>query len=339
MNMKSLRTSIAAAMGGAVLLAGLLVGASLALAQDSEEPSPTEESVDGDSLERCFGLFQDHAHIWGGNLDEFAEELGTTLEELRDQLKEGATLEDIASDLGINLDEVLTKLREDALAAIDQEVADGNLTQEQGDAIKERIESFDPADGFRFGPRGFRGAPPEGFDPEADGFPFGGMRGFDFLGGELDGILDGLDFDFDELLGLLESGMTLDEALQSLDVDLDALLADALDQAVAKIDELVADGTLNEEMADSIKEMLEGVDLSEGLPFGIGKFGFDMDLEDFDFGEFDFDFDLEEFDFEGFDFGDFDRFRGPRGHGHGFDFFGDGDSTESPNAEDVLIDV
>jgi hypothetical protein len=350
MNTKSLRTSVAAAMGGAVLVAGLLVGASFALAQDAEEPprtAPTEESVDGDTLERGFGASKDRAQLWGDNLDELAEEFGTTLEDLKTQIQGGATLEEIAAGLGINLDDVLAQLRAEALAHIDQAVEDGTITREQGDAIKERVESFDPGEEFPFGSRGFRGAPPEGFDLELDGFHFGEMHGFGFPDGDLNGILKDLDFDFEELKALLESGMTLDEALESLDVDLDAMLTDARDQALAKIDELVAEEMLTQEMADSIKEMIEDIDLSEGLPFGIGRFGFGMDMEDFDFEGFDFgDFDIEGFDFEGFEFKDFDLkdfdfdgFRGPRGHGHGFDFFGNDGSTGEVNADEAVIDA
>lgn len=294
MNAKRMRTSIAAAMGGAVLLAGLLVGASFALAQETDEP---EITVDGDSPDRGFHSFRDDVRLWRGNLDGIAEEMGTTLEELRDQLAEGATLEDIAAAAGIDLDAILEQLRQASLAAIDQQVEEGNLTQERADAIKERIESFDATDGFPSGFHGFRGGLPEDFD-RAD-HPFDRRRGFGAGGGFL-GDLD-LDVDLAELGDLLKSGLNLEEALDSMGLDLDTLVADASDAALTHLDELVADGTMTQEQADRIKEMMESIDLTNGFPFGL------HDLH------FDFGFDMENFDM--------DRFRGHGGDRFGF--FGD----------------
>ncbi len=285
MNINTLRTSVAAAMGGAVLLAGLLVGASFALAQETDEP---EITVEGDTMERGFHSFRDGARKFGGNLEAIAAELGTTLDELKDQVAAGATLEGIATNAGVDLDALFEQLRTDALAAIDQQVADGNLTQSQADSMKERIESFDPENVFSFGPREFRGER-----------VFGGSGGFL---GDL-----GLDFDLAELGDLLKSGLGPDEALAELGVDLDIVVADATAAALEHIDELIAEGTITQEQADQMKEMIESFDLSEGFPFGMRGFKFDLDFENFDM----------------------DRFHGPRGDG----------STDATNAEDALLDV
>ena len=262
MNVKRLRTSVAAAMGGAVLMAGLLVGASFALAQETTEP---EVTVEQNSPERGFHSFRDDARIMGGDLD-----------------------------------------------AIDQLVEDGLLTQEQADAIKERLESFDPESRLPFGSRDLPLDRLEGLTD--DRHPFDGMREFGDLGGFLDEL--GLDVDLAELGDLFRSGASLDELLDGMDLDLDVLVEDATAAALAHLDELVADGTMTQEQADHIKEMIESFDLSEGFPFGLR----DMD--------FDFDFDMDHFDM--------DRFRG-----HGDDHFGffDGDCTGDKNAEDVLLDV
>lgn len=307
MNAKRLRTSVAAAMGGAVLLAGLLVGASFALAQETEEP---EIAVEGDTLTRGFHLFREGARMLGGGLERIAEELGTTPDELWAQLGEGATLEDIATAAGVDLDAILEQVHQEALAEIDQQVEDGNLTQEQADSIKERIESHNPGDGFMSGlrgPRGFRGGPPEDFDGE--GRLFGGMRGPGGFGGFF-GDLD-LGVDLAELGDLLKSGMTLDEALDSLGVDLDALVADATELALAHIDELVAEGKMTQDQADQIKERIEGIDLTDGFPFGLRGLNFDCDLDMDGFGSH---------------------------HGNGFGFFGD-EGVDDTNAEEALLNV
>ena len=288
MNVKRLRTSVAAAMGGAVLMAGLLVGASFALAQETDEP---ETTVEQDSPDRGFRSFRDDARRMGGDLDGIAEELGTTLEELRDQLASGATLDEIASSFGVDLDAVFDRLHQEAVDAIDEKVEDGDLTEEQADAIKERMESFDPESMVPFGSHGFRGDRPERMTD--DRHPFDGMREFGDLGGFLDDV--GLEVDLAELGDLLRSGASLDEILDGMDVDLDALIADATEAALAHLDELVADGTMTQEQADHVKEMIENFDISQGFPFGLR----DMD--------FDFDFDMDRFDMDHFDM---DRFRG-----------------------------
>jgi hypothetical protein len=313
MNTKRLRTSVAAAMGGAVLLAGLLVGASFAVAQETEEPDVTVENETPDRVARGS---RDDARHWVGNLEGIAEEFGTTLDELKSQLADGATLEDIATDLGIDMQDVVERLRQEALDAIDKQVADGTLTQERADSIKERIASFNLEDGFPFGLHGPRGEAPEGFDGEHRGSR-GFLEGLDLdidleelgdllrsgmtledalaeLGVDLDlesldlggfrrhhgdgfEFFGDLDIDLEELRGLLSSGMSLDDALSELDIDVDSLIADAQEAALAHIDERVAAGEMTQEQADQMKEMIEGFDISEGFPFGMrGSGGFDF---------------------------------------------------------------
>ncbi len=319
MNTRSLRMSIAAAMGGAVLLAGLLVGASFALAQEDDQPEPTEteteESVDGDCLEHGFGFLKDRTHLWSGNLDDVFAELDLTMEELKDLIADGATLEEIAAEAGIDLDAVLADLRADALASVDDAVAEGDLTEEQGDAIRERIESFNLEDGGLFGPRGF------GFNPDRFGlddlnfeghrFGFGSFGGFGDLGDMLSGV------DIDALREQLESGATLDEILDAAGIDVEELATQAREEALAHLDQMVADGHISQERADSMKEMLEGIDFSDGLPFGFGGFRLGDGLPRFDM----------------------DGFEGRRGHGHGFGFFGGDDVDEDGNAEETLQDA
>ena len=115
MNTNRFRTSFAAAVGGAVLIAGLLVGASFALAQDVEEPEIAEDGENGDSLTRVFGLVEDLLSdetdpVEGGAADDLA-----------------AIAEQFHDDIAPLLDEI----RERANAAIDEAVESGALTDEQ----------------------------------------------------------------------------------------------------------------------------------------------------------------------------------------------------------------
>jgi hypothetical protein len=311
MNMKSLRTGLAAAVGGAVLVAGLILGAAFATAQDTEEADP---------LDRLFGLVED--------LTEQGEAAELDAE----------TLEQIAADLSAEVEPLLDEIREKALDAIDEALRVEALTAEQADRLRERVESYQlpesfpfghrrfiiPGEseclGFRFGPDGMEGNEdcpdlefPEGFPFGDDGFRLP-PRGFDLR--PFEGFLDDLELDLSELREQLESGATLDEALENLGIDLEELAAIAREEALARIDDLVAEGKISEEQADAIREMLEGIDFGEGFPFGMGDFRFDFDLPEGDW--------------------DFEGFFGPHGRGHGFGFGGCGDdSASSGTAQDA----
>ncbi len=260
MNKKRTRTAVVVA----VLLAGLLVGASFALAQDGDE------SVSADDVD--------------------------------------ATFQEMAEGLEAEVAPLMGEIKEMALDTIDDAVASGYVTEEQAEAFRQRVDGFRLPQGFPFHHKhdlpllDLEGFDPQcfGFGPDSDErpedcpefpseFPFGDFRfGFgpmsgdmdekwEHLGEELESFVDGLDFDFEQLEELLESGSSLDEALTEMDVDVESLLAGARDDVIAKVDELVADGTISEDKADMIKEMLEGIDFSAGFPF---------DLEDFDFDGF-----------------------------------------------------
>lgn len=300
MNTKRLRTSLAAAIGGAVLMAGLLVGASFAMAQDSEEPGVIEESENGDSLTRVFGLVEDLIADEAESEDAAADDLARIAEQLQDDLVP-----------------LLEEIKDLANTAIDDAVDSGALTEEQAERARDRLERFALPEkfpflergSFRFGTPpdfgcfGFRLAPdglergedcpelelPEGFPFGPDGFEsdrlpdlfrlpedfelpegFESPEGFEFrfgpfgrFGEDLEELVEGLDLDLGELRELLQSGMSLDEALQELGTDLESLFADAREQAFDRIDELVDNGELSEERANRIKEMLEGIDPGE----------------------------------------------------------------------------
>ena len=136
MSVKRLRTGLAAALGGAVLLAGLLFGASLALAQDSDETDVPEESAVTDSLDRVSGLVEDLVKD-----PDTADELA-------------AELDDIAADLHAEIEPFVEEIREKAFDAVDRAVDAGMLSDDEATAIKERIEAFDLPEHFPFGHHG-----------------------------------------------------------------------------------------------------------------------------------------------------------------------------------------
>ncbi|MEA2000433.1 MAG: hypothetical protein U9N84_00890 [Actinomycetota bacterium] len=309
MNPKNLRQSVAAALGGAVVVATLFVGAAFAFAQDGGESAPVADTP---------------AEVDPPRPDLFGDRLDLTDEDVAD---------------------VLAEIEEQALGLIDDAVTSGRITEEQGDALKGRVGAFSSRDRLRFDPDmlldgvpfelpDFFGTLPEGFEFGLDHFPFGPLpEGFEFEGypfdldsfgdfdlmAELEGLAEGLGTTVEELREQFESGMSLDDVLDDLGIDRETLVAETLEQAIAKIDGLVADGVLSQDQADSIKELLDRFGSGEGFPFDLHDF-------DFDFGEFEFDM---------------DGFRGHDGHGFGFDFFGDGDDgvAEESNAAEALLDV
>lgn len=263
MNKKTVRTGLAVAMGGTVLLTGLIVGASIALADSGETPEETSaETVES---------FRGRGGVLRGHLADLAEQLDATVDELRAQIRDGATLEDIAADAGLDLDEALAELRETMLAEIDERVASGDLSEERGDVLRERIESFEFGD-FRLRYSQFRDDISERFNQRRG---FGSLRGFL---GDLE-----TEIDLDALRQAVEEGLSLEDALEDAGIDLDSALAEAREAALAHIDDLVADGSITQDQADRMKERIEGFEAGNR---GFG-FRFDSDGEGFSFEKFD----------------------------------------------------
>jgi len=101
-----------------------------------------------------------------------AEALGLTVEDLQAARAEGKSIQQLAEEQGVSPEDLQAALKAAHLAAIDQAVVDGTLTQEQADQLKERIENA-PAPGFG--------------GPHFDGPGFGkgrrgGQRGFGGFG-------------------------------------------------------------------------------------------------------------------------------------------------------------
>ena len=110
-------------------------------------------------------------------LDALAEVLGMDVDELKDALRAGQTPQELAEAQGLDWEEVQAQLQEQVLEAarerLAQAVEEGKLTQEQADAILERMENA-PLGAFRKGFQGHQGRPCG---------PFGGFRGHRGPGG------------------------------------------------------------------------------------------------------------------------------------------------------------
>src|SRR5919201_6713748 len=138
-----------------------------------------------------------------------------------------AIINDAAKQLGVQpsaLSDALKKALEDQ---IDADVAAGRLTKEQGDAIKQRIESGDyPV--FGFGP----------------GHGFGqGHRDFGFFG-TLDAAASYLGITAAQLRDDLASGKTLAAEAKAKGNSVDGLIAALVDEKKKQLDAAVAAGRI-----------------------------------------------------------------------------------------------
>ena len=146
-------------------------------------------------------------------------------------------LNDAAKELGVSPSDLSAAIKSALEKRVDAAVAAGRLTKEQGDDLKQRIESGDfPLFGFGPGP--------------------GGFEHHEMLGG-LDAAAAYLGLSEDELRAQLESGKSLAEVAKarakSVEGLVDALVADAKKH----VDEEVAEGQLTQSQAEQMLSRLE----------------------------------------------------------------------------------
>ncbi|WXJ81839.1 hypothetical protein MHLNE_11920 [Moorella humiferrea] len=91
-----------------------------------------------------FAGFRKPPHGWGFNFStEIAGILGTTPEELRQELKSGKTLEQIVTGKGLTLDQLKEQLINNVKSKLDEAVNNGKLTKEKADMFLKHLEQVD----------------------------------------------------------------------------------------------------------------------------------------------------------------------------------------------------
>jgi len=150
-----------------------------------------------------------------------------------------AVIDDAAGQLGIEPSELSDALKEALKNRVDQAVEDGRLTEEQADALKERIDSGDAP--LIFG--GFGGP----------GFGHGHFGHF----ADLDAAATYLGLTEAVLRAELEDGKTLAEIAKAEGKSVSGLVRALVKEAKARIDEAVADGRLTQAQADELEAGLE----------------------------------------------------------------------------------
>ncbi len=115
-----------------------------------------------------------HHFFFGEKLSSAAEFLGLTEAGLRQKLRDGQTLAQVAEAQGKSVEGLKRAILDGARSALDEAVAGERLTQEQADALYERLQGSidDLVNGKLRGPRGpgfGRGFGPPGAGPDDGG--------------------------------------------------------------------------------------------------------------------------------------------------------------------------
>ena len=145
-----------------------------------------------------------------------------------------AVVDDAAKQLGVDPAKLNEALKQALENRIDQAVESGRLTEEQGKAMKQRIENDDfplfPVPGPAFGPRAF------------------GHHGFR----DLDAAATYLGVDEDALRERLRDGETLADVAKAEDKSVDGLVTAIVAATTKRLDEAVAAGRITKAQRDEI---------------------------------------------------------------------------------------
>lgn len=168
-----------------------------------------------------------------------------------------AFIDNLAGKLGLSSDELEATIEESQNEIIDDAVASGELTEEQGEAMKERAAN---GGGFGFGPGG------GGFGPGRAGHLGRGAL-------NLDTIAETLGITSDELRAELEAGTPLGEIITAQGSTVEEVVAALVADMQTQLDEAVAEGQLTQEEADArladLEERLTTA-IESGEAFGPG---------------------------------------------------------------------
>jgi sulfur carrier protein ThiS len=249
MNIKSLiTTGIAAAM--------LITGVATVGAQDDTPTPPSDETTTLQQGNGPFGGRGDRGGRFGDrirgldlnvslrDLQELVTEYtGLEGEDLRTAMQE-STLAELIEANGQSVDAFVTEATAPLIERIDQAVADGDLTEEQGEELKTRVtERLTERVNNAFN-RGDRGGP---FSGNRGGI----MRNID---GELVETYTGLTLE--EVREELRNGVTLAELIEANGASVDEFIAEAVVTGEAAIDERAA--TAKENLEDRITAAVNG---------------------------------------------------------------------------------
>ncbi len=164
--------------------------------------------------------------------------------------------EAVAKALGVTVEEYDSAVKEAHAQVVDEAVAEGKLTEEQAQRMRERMEQA-PDDWGRG--RGFKAPHGKGFRaPEGEGFrsPRGGMMG---RGGAspIGVAAEKLEMTASELMAEIKEGKSIADVATEKGVDLQDITDAYTEQLGEALSQAVENGRITQEQADSMMEQAE----------------------------------------------------------------------------------
>ena len=153
----------------------------------------------------------------------------------------GSIFAKVADKLGVSEEELQTAFDEARDETIDEKVAEGLLTEEQAERLKERA-----AEGGLFP----RPSGEEGFHPRQGAC----QRGTGFV---IEAASQVLHMSKEELVEELKDGNSLAKVAEAQGMSVEEFEAALLEQVKVQLDEMVADGTITQQHADRIFQGIE----------------------------------------------------------------------------------
>ncbi len=240
------RTKLVLTLGIAAVLAGS--GTALAASNQGGEQASSEASgASAQTTDKQFPFkhagkgegFGGKVFISMAGTSELPNFLGMTEAELRSAQESGKTLAQIAADKGISEEKLIEFMLTEHKKQIDQLLADGKIEQEQADKMKEHMTEEQIK------------AMVEGKGPQGIGHIRADKVMIMPMNGELPkflGMTEG------ELRSAQESGKTLAQIAEGKGISEEKLIEFMLTEHQKQIDQLLADGKIEQEQADKMKE-------------------------------------------------------------------------------------
>ncbi len=194
----------------------------------------------------------------------------------------------LAAKLGITVDDLKSKAAQAEQEAIDQAVKDGKLTQDQGNALKQKLNPNSPTllpfpgfvkPGFGRGRGNAPGTPGNGATtPPGLNRRFGfGVEGAGLDNvAQLEALAKVLNLSTSDLATQLRSGKTLADIATAQKVDQNTVKQTIIDTAKAQVARALQDGLITQAQADQFNSRLtpDQIDLTKPFGFwGWGHFG------------------------------------------------------------------
>lgn len=185
---------------------------------------------------------RDNNHIGAqkqDKLENHAEILGLSSDELKTELESGKTLKEIIENSGLTFEEFKAAIEDKITEDLIELVESGEITQEQADKFLQKIQNKDKMKGQR----------PERNDTNKK---FGQRPNMN-----LEQKAEILGISFEELKAELESGKKFHEIVESLGLDKEEIHNRTMEQIASHLDELVTEGKITQEQADNRLEEMQ----------------------------------------------------------------------------------